>query len=109
MRAWTTSVDEPFRGDEQFWRSVAASMDALAALVVAVVVFALVGGLSVVFFVAPVLLLVVAGVHGRASSAVTRPSYATRDEWRDAERRAVASAMRGALTRRRFRRSVSAS
>lgn len=109
MRAWTSAVDEPFRSDERFWQSVAASMDAFAALVVAVVVFTAVGGLSAVLFVAPVVLLAVAAVHGRASSARTRASYPTRGDWRDAERRAVAAAMRGALTRRRFRRPVSAS
>jgi hypothetical protein len=41
----------------------------------------------------PVLLLVVASGEARVSTARTRPRFSSRDEWRDAERRAVAAAL----------------
>jgi hypothetical protein len=104
MHAWTPAVAEPFRSDERFWSSVAASMDAFLALVVSVTVFAVVGGWSAAMFVAPAALLARAARHGRASSARTRPTFASKQDWRDAERQAVATAMRGALTRPRLRR-----
>jgi len=40
-----------------------------------------------------VLLLGVAMRNARASTAATRPMFATRVEWRDAERQAVAAAL----------------
>jgi hypothetical protein len=97
MSVWSSEVDEPFRSDERFWRSVAASLLALVAVPVAVTLTVLLGPIAAAAFVVPALLLAVAGREARASTAASRPRFATRDEWRDAERRAVAAALaRGA-------------
>ena len=89
----SNEVAEPFRSDDRFWRSVTASVFALVTLLAAAVVTALVGRWGALAFVAPVLLIVVAARNAKASTAVTRPMFASRDEWRDAERRAVAAAL----------------
>jgi hypothetical protein len=86
-------VVEPFRSDEAFWRSVAASLFALVTLLVAAVVTGLAGRPGAVAFALPVLLLAVAAREARASTARTRPTFATSQEWREAERRAVAAAL----------------
>ena len=86
-------VAEPFRSDDRFWRSVTASLFALVTLLAAAVVTGLVGGWGALAFAVPVLLLGVAARNAKASTATTRPSFATRDEWRDAERQAVAAAL----------------
>jgi hypothetical protein len=94
-------VAEPFRSDHRFWRSVAASVFALVTLLAAGVVSRLVGAWGAAAFALPLLLLAAAARNARASTAATRPTFATRDEWRDAERQAVAAAlMRGG---RRYR------
>jgi len=86
-------VAEPFRSNDRFWRSVTASLFALVTLLAAGVVTGLVGGWGAVAFVLPVLLLAIAARNAKASTASTRPTFATRDEWRDAERQAVAAAL----------------
>jgi len=95
---WSDRVSEPFRSDRQFWRSLCASVASVVALVVVSVVSALVGGGAAVLYVVPVLLLVTAAMLARSSSSVTRRQFATRAQWRDAERDAVARAL---LLRRR--------
>ena len=102
MSAWTTKVGDPFRDDPRFWRAVGLSVDALLAMVLVVVLSAFFGTIALVSLVLPVALLVVAAVDGRASTAQTRPAFADRVAWRDAERQAVAAALPGALVRRRF-------
>ena len=77
---------------------MAASVAAVVTLIASSVVYALVGGVAAAAYAAPVLLLVVAALEARLSSHVTRREFATRDEWRDAERSAVAAAL---LLRRR--------
>src|SRR6476659_3292642 len=89
----STEVAEPFRSDDRFWRSVAASVFALVTLLAAAVVTGLVGSWGALAFALPVLLLAVAATNAKASTAATRPTFATRDEWRDAERQAVAAAL----------------
>jgi hypothetical protein len=89
----STDIAEPFRSDDQFWRAVVASLFALVTLMVAVVLTGLVGGWGAVAFAVPVLLLIVASREAKASTARTRPTFASRQEWRDAERRAVAAAL----------------
>jgi hypothetical protein len=93
VRAWTDAVGEPFRGDGDFWTAVAASVAAVVTFVAAVLIHVLVGGAAAAVYVVPVVLLVVAAVAGRRSTARTRPTFASREEWRDAERTAVASAL----------------
>ena len=90
---WSDRVSEPFRSDRRFWWSLRASIAAVVALVAASVVFSLAGGVSVATYVVPLALLAMAAMTARSSSAVTRPQFATREQWRDAEREAVASAL----------------
>jgi len=101
---WTTKVDEPFRTDARFWQAVGLSVDALLAMLAAGVLVALLGPLATVAFVLPAVLLLLAARAGRASSAMTRAAFDGRIAWRDAERRAVAAALPGAVIRRRVHR-----
>lgn len=92
-------MTEPFRDDPRFWSSVGLSVDAVLTLLVAVVLTSVFGEAGAIAFALPVGLLVVAGLLGRRSTAQTRPLFASRGEWRDAERRAVAAALPGAFLR----------
>jgi fatty acid desaturase len=99
-------VDEPFSSDPDFWTAMAASADAFIALVIAAgiaVALALMvsGPWSLVAFVLPLPLLVRAAQVGRASSRRTKLAYASREDWRDSERQAVARSFGAALCRRR--------
>ena len=105
---WAANVESPFRDDPQFWASVGRSADAFWTLLLATVLVVLLGVYAAITFVVPVLLLVVSGGHARASTACTRPSFADRNEWRVAERRAVAAAIPGALVRHVRRRPAAA-
>jgi len=89
----SSDVAEPFRSDAQFWRSVVASMFALVTVLAAALVTGLAGRWGAVAFAVPVLLMAVAAREAKASTARTRPTFATSQEWRDAERRAVAAAL----------------
>jgi hypothetical protein len=94
---WSGEVEEPFRSDARFWRCVVVSLVAFGTVVAAAVVTGVAGRWGAALFVVPILLLAVAARDARASSAATRPMFATREAWRDAERRAVAAALaRGA-------------
>ena len=95
---WSDRVSEPFRSDRQFWRSLLASVGALVGLVAASIVFSLAGAVAAAAYVVPVALLATAAMLARSSSAATRPQFSTREQWRDAEREAVARAL---LLRRR--------
>lgn len=86
-------VAEPFRSDDRFWRSVTTSVFALVTLPAAAAVTGVVGAWGAMTFVVPAALVAVAARNARASTALTRPTFASRDEWRDAERRAVAAAL----------------
>lgn len=99
MSGWTSKVEAPFRDDRQFWASVGRSADALWTLAIATVLVAVTGPYAAIAFLGPVVLLVVSGRDARASTARTRPLYPTRDEWRVAERKAVAAALPGAFVR----------
>ena len=96
---WSDRVSEPFRSDRRFWWSLSASLAAVVSLVLVSVLVAAAGRGAAIAYVAPLLLLVVAANTARSSSAATRPQFATREQWRDAERNAVAAALR--LQRRR--------
>jgi hypothetical protein len=103
---WSDDVAEPFRSDTNFWASVAASADALLTTVLAAaaaVALALsVGGLwPVLPFVVPAGLLIRAGLCGRASARSSRDAFTADEQWRTAERRAVAQVFRKVLLRRR--------
>ena len=89
----STEVAEPFRSDDAFWRSVTASVFALVTLLAAAVVTGVVGSWGAFAFAVPVLLVGVAARNAKASTAATRPMFMTRDQWRDAERQAVAAAL----------------
>jgi len=93
VTGWTTRVEEPFRSDRRFWQSVAASLASLVAGAATALAVALGGHALAVLAVAPVVLLGVAAGEARASTARTRPQFASRAQWRDAERRAVAAAL----------------
>jgi len=99
VSGWTGKVEAPFRDDRQFWSSVGWSVDAFWTLLIATALVAVFGGLAAIAFGAPALLLVLGGRDARASTARTRPLFANRDEWRAAERQAVAAAIPGALVR----------
>jgi hypothetical protein len=93
---WRTQIAEPFRSDEGFWVSLAASADALITLAMAVaaaVALVLAGdkGYSAVPFLVPAGLAMRAAVIGRSSSRRSRESFADHRTWRDAERGAVAA------------------
>src|SRR5689334_3208579 len=102
MAAWTLDAAEPFATDREFAVSVGASADALITLVAATVVTLLLGAIAAVAFVVPVALLIRAGVAGRASARRSQHAFASRDEWKAAERQAVAQTFGKALVRRRF-------
>ena len=102
MTAWTSDAPEPFAGNADFWRSVAASVDALVTFVVAAVVTILAGPLGAVAFAVPVALLIRAAVTGRRSEGQTRPSFADRNAWRLAERQAVGRVLVKAVVRKRW-------
>jgi hypothetical protein len=93
MTGWTARVEEPFRSDRRFWQSVVASIAALVAVVATALAVTLGGSRLAFLAVLPVVLLVVAAGEARASTSQTRPQFATRTEWREAERRAVAAAL----------------
>jgi len=99
MNGWTSNVAAPFDSDPRFWTSVGRSVDALWTLLVATVLVVLLGRYAAVAFVVPVVLLVISGRDARASSARTRALFNNREEWRAAERQAVAAALPGALVR----------
>lgn len=99
MTGWTSSVEEPFQHDPDFWTSVGRSSDAFWTLVVATVLVVALGRLAFAAFVVPAALIVLSGRHARASTARTRPLFETRAQWREAERRAVAAAIPGGLVR----------
>lgn len=103
MTDWKRDVPEPFASDDDFWVSVAASVDALLTLVLATAVTLLVGIWGTLAFVVPAALLVRAGLAARRSERRTRAMFATVDQWRQAERRAVGSVMVGATVRPRWR------
>lgn len=102
MTGWSDHVDDPFRTDPGFWRAVVLNVAALVSILVVAVVNAVVDTTWVRFLVVvPIALLVAAATVGHAATQRTRPSFAGPDEWRAAERRAVAAALRGAVSRRR--------
>lgn len=94
---------EPFASDDDFWVSVAASVDALLTLLLATAITLVVGAWGAVAFAVPLGLLVRAGLTGRRSGRRTRTMFATIDQWRLAERQAVASVMVGAVVRPRWK------
>jgi hypothetical protein len=99
MTQWTPRVQDPFREDPEFWASVGRSTDALLALLVATVLVVVVSPWAAIAFVVPAVLLVLSARDARSSSARTRQQFASRIEWRDAERQAVAAAIPGAFVR----------
>ncbi len=102
MTAWTSDAPEPFAGNADFWRSVAASVDALLTFVLAAVVTVLAGPIGAVAFAVPLALLFRAAITGRRSEGETRPTFADQGEWRLAERQAVGRVLGKALVRRRW-------
>jgi hypothetical protein len=102
MAAWTADVAEPFATDRDFAASVGASADALLALVVATALTLLLGILAAVAFAVPIALLLRAGMTGRASARRNKAAFASQEEWKAAERQAVAQVFGKALVRRRF-------
>jgi hypothetical protein len=110
--SWTERLDEPFRSDRWFSRSVAASADALVLTVLAAVAAVLLGlsdvsaVLVVLPFAAPLVLLAFSFAAARRfhRDAVVE-GFAAEDaavSWRIRERRAVASVFAPALLRNRF-------
>jgi hypothetical protein len=81
---------------------VAASVDALVALLVAALIMAFAGPWGSLAFVVPAALLVRAGIAGRRSERATRQQFSDLRQWRDAEREAVAAVFFSALLRKRW-------
>jgi fatty acid desaturase len=103
---WSDDVPEPFRSDRNFWASVAASADAVLAILLAAaaaVALALTVGAAwtLLPFVVPAGLLVRAARCGRLSARSSREAFAGDEQWRVAERRAVAQVFAKVLLRRR--------
>lgn len=101
--AWKRDVQEPFASDGDFWISVAASVDALLTVLIATAITLLVGVWGAIAFAVPIGLLLRAGLTGSRSGRRTRAMFATIDQWRQAERQAVASVMVRAVVRPRWR------
>ena len=99
MGAWTSRVVAPFHDDPRFWSSVGRSVDAFWTLLIATALVVGLGGVAAVAFVVPVVLLGMAWRDARASTARSRPLFATRAEWQAAERQAVAAAIPRGLVR----------
>lgn len=102
-------VAEPFASDPLFWRSVAASADAAIALVLAIAAAVLlartVGGpWQLLPFALALALLGRAALRGAASTRASRTAFGAdgREQWRDAERHAVARAFFPVLRRPRL-------
>jgi hypothetical protein len=101
---WVSGVSEPFRSDNEFWSSLAASADALVSLAAAVaiaVILVLAGQRvwSFVPFIAPAGLAVRAAIIAKSSSRRNREAFSDRQTWRDAERTAVAAVFLKVLRR----------
>jgi hypothetical protein len=101
---WASGIAEPFRSDQEFWSSLAASADALVSLAAAIaiaVILVLEGqrAWSIVPFVAPAGMAVRAALISRSSSRRNRDAFNDRRTWRDAERNAVATAFLKVLRR----------
>jgi len=99
VSGWTSKAEAPFRDDPRFWSSVGRSVDAFWTLLIATALVITLGSYAAFAFLVPVVLLVMGWRDARASTARTRPLFTGRDEWRAAERQAVAAAIPGALVR----------
>jgi hypothetical protein len=102
---FATRVEEPFRSDGEFWRSLAASADAFitviaAAAVCTVLVITGAGLWASVAFVVPAGFVIRAVTVARASSRHSQAAFDDRRAWRDAERTAVASGFIPVLSHR---------
>jgi hypothetical protein len=105
---WSDDVAEPFRSDQNFWASIAASADALLATVLAAAAAVALGvtvggGWPLLPFVVPVVLLLRAAWYGVVSTRDNRETFTGEAQWRAAERRAVAQVFGRVLLRRRTR------
>jgi hypothetical protein len=89
-------VAEPFAGDDDFWVSARASLAVLPAAVLAGIAILLAGRYGVAALALPLGLAVLAAQRGRRSSRRTRPEFADRIAWRDAERQAIGAVLIGA-------------
>jgi hypothetical protein len=103
---WASEVAEPFRSDEEFWTSLAASADAVVTLAAAAavsVVLVLTGEAvwAPLPFAVPAGFMVRAARVARLSSRRNRDAFADRRSWRDAERAAVAAVFFKVMRRRR--------
>ncbi len=101
MKAWKAGVAEPFGSDRDFWRSVGASIDALLLLGFVTVLVVVFGAIAAIGYLAPLAMLVRAGVLGRRSAGRSQSQFEDRRAWKLAERQAVAAALPGAFLRPR--------
>jgi len=99
VSGWTSRVENPFREDPQFWSSVSRSVDAFWTLLIATALVIGLGSFAAFAFLVPAVLLAMAWRDARASTARTRPAFATRPDWQAGERQAVAAAIPGCLVR----------
>jgi hypothetical protein len=93
------AVAAPFVDDPDFRRSILASVGGLVLALVATVLTLTLGPLAAVGYLAAAGLLVWAALVGRRSSARSRECFATREEWKLAERQAVAATFTSGLAR----------
>jgi hypothetical protein len=96
-----TSVPAPFVDDPDFRRSIAASIGGLILALVATGLTIAFGPLAALIYLGAAGSLAWAALAGRRSSVRSRKSFATRGEWKLAERQAVAAMLSSALVRPR--------
>jgi hypothetical protein len=95
------SVAAPFADDPDFRRSILASVGGLALALIAPGLTLAFGPLAALGYLAAAAALAWAAHVGRRSSARSRTSFATRAEWKLAERQAVAAMLTSGRVRPR--------
>ena len=95
------AVPAPFADDPDFRHSIAASVGGLLLALIATGLTLTFGPLAALGYLAAAALLAWAALVGRRSSVRSRRSFATRTEWKLAERQAVAAMLASAFVRRR--------
>jgi hypothetical protein len=96
-----TSITAPFVDDPDFRRSVTASVGGLLLALIATGLTIAFGPLAAIGYLAAAASLGWAAVFGRRSSDRSRKSFASRGEWKQAERQAVAAMLTSAFVRPR--------
>jgi hypothetical protein len=97
MARQRATVAAPFVDDPDFRRSILASVAGLVLALIATGLTLAFGPLAAVAYLGAAVVLVWAAQVGRRSSARSRAFFATRIEWKQAERQAVAAVLSSGL------------